>query len=135
MSISDANLPNFEDLFPDSSEDSSSSHSFPTAVIVLLPLITGVTMMAGIWCFVVKRGARSRSRTIAKEQEQQSSPRGDGDGDGETMIHLQQIPPVAVRPGERHAGVGNEVGNGVGNGVEDAPPPYSVAVQSAERSR
>ncbi|KAL4736394.1 hypothetical protein BDV11DRAFT_14701 [Aspergillus similis] len=127
MSISDANLPKFEDLYPDASADSSSSHSFPTAVIVLLPLITGVVMMAGIWCFVVKRGARSRARILAKE-EQQSSPRGDGDGAGETLIHLQQIPPVIVRPGERHAGAGN----GFGNGVEIAPPPYSVAVQSAE---
>ncbi|KAL4820018.1 hypothetical protein BDW67DRAFT_181109 [Aspergillus spinulosporus] len=130
MSTSDANFPDFEDLYPDSSADSSPSHSFPTAVIVLLPLITGVVMMAGIWCFVVKRGARSRTRTLAKEQEQPSNPRGDGDS-GEALVHMQQIPPVVVRPGERHAGAGD----GVGNEVEDTPPPYSVAVQSAERSR
>ncbi|KAL4777614.1 hypothetical protein BDW60DRAFT_202502 [Aspergillus nidulans var. acristatus] len=131
MSISDANLPDFEDFYSDSSADSSSSHSFPTAVIVLLPLITGVVMMAGIWCFVVKRGARLRARTLAKEQEQQSSPRGNRGGAGEALIHMQQIPPVVVRPREQHA----RVGDGVGNEVEDAPPPYSVAVQSSDRSR
>ncbi|KAL4764903.1 uncharacterized protein BDW70DRAFT_94727 [Aspergillus foveolatus] len=131
MSTSDSNLPDFEHFYSDSSTDSSSSHSFPTAVIVLLPLITGVVLMTGIWCFAVKRGARNRARTLAKEQEQQSSSRGNGAEAGETLIHMQQIPPVVVRPGERHAGVGD----GVGNEVEDAPPPYSVAVQSADRSR
>ncbi|KAL3439584.1 hypothetical protein BDV09DRAFT_4653 [Aspergillus tetrazonus] len=132
MSSSDSNLPDFEHFLSDSSTDSSSSHSFPTAVIVLLPLITGVVLMAGIWCFAVKRGARIRARTLAKEQEQeqQSNPRGNGAGAGETLIHMQQIPPVVIRPGERH-GVDDEVRNE----VEDAPPPYSVAVQSADRSR
>ncbi|KAL4986065.1 hypothetical protein BDW68DRAFT_179153 [Aspergillus falconensis] len=100
MPISDVNLPKFEDLYPDSSgADDSSSHSVPTAVIILLPLITGVIMMAGIWCFAVKRGARRKPQTLVKEQEQQSSLRGDEDAAGELLIQMQQVPPVVVRPG------------------------------------
>ncbi|KAL4975900.1 hypothetical protein BDW66DRAFT_63459 [Aspergillus desertorum] len=135
MSISDTNPSKFEHtLLASSSTDNSSSRSVPTAIIVLLPLITGVAMMAGIWCFAVKRGARGKARTFAKEQEQeleqelaQAQQRADSghardDGAGGPLIQMQQGPPAVVRPGGGHTGIRNE--------VEDAPPPYSVAVGS-----
>ncbi|KAL3461026.1 hypothetical protein BJX64DRAFT_261931 [Aspergillus heterothallicus] len=117
-----SNFPSFEDYFNDDDDDDKPrSHGIPTPVLVLTPLIVGVTCCTVAWCCFGK------CRTARRERQMQAQGNiGGGGGDAEPSI--QQVPPAYIR---------DRYGNGQGaNGFSnDLPPTYSVDTPTRERSR
>ncbi|KAL2821217.1 hypothetical protein BJX63DRAFT_259675 [Aspergillus granulosus] len=114
-------FPSYEDVFGDDDNEPSSSrsHEFPTAVIVLLPLIIGVTCCTAVWCWARRRGAAKR----AQQQRRQGNAGGAG---GDVEAPIQQVQPAVVR---------DRYGHGVDEFNNDPPPAYSVDTPTRERSR
>ncbi|KAH8432689.1 uncharacterized protein LDX57_010316 [Aspergillus melleus] len=107
--------PSFEDVYGDRDDDKGSSprnHGIPTAVIVLIPVIVGVTCCGLAWC------CASKCATKRKEKQQQQ---GQQESSGDLEASIQQVQPAVVRDPHEFS--------------NDLPPPYSVDTPTQERSR
>lgn len=121
--------PSFEDLYPSEPETKKPNL---TPVIVLIPLIVGVTLMGGIFC-VVKRCGKTRGDDDAPGQTRRQGAQQRQWGDCNRVTNrTADVDVEALSPGLRGGtGIRDAVPfvlrdeNGV-TVVEEAPPAYSL---------